>query len=519
MAAIALLTEGLTLLRLGRFSDALTAFDRALEENLDLAIVHCQRGNALMGMHQFKHAVESFDAALRLQENFPEALCNRGVALDQLMQHEAALSSYNEAIEYNPGIAVVYFNRGNTLLALSHNAEAIKSYDQAIRLQPNYAKAFCNRGNALQALDELKKATESYSAAIACQPDYVEAYCNRGNALRASWQFDRARADYDRAISIDPTHTNSHWNRGLLELLQGNYKDGWQGFEWRRREIRQEISDCVDVGSSPPHPYNLLDKTVLLYSEQGLGDTIMMCRYVELLANRGARVVIETPPALANLISRMNGVEAVVPRGMQWPEFDWCCSFLSLPKFFGTRVESIPHADGYLTPDLAKVAIWDKKLGYKNRLRIGLALSGNPFHQNDRRRSIDFSEALKFLPDCADYICLQKEIRSSDKASIVAREDVRIVSDELNDMDETAALVSCMDLVISVDTSVAHLSAAMGKPTWILLPHMPDWRWLLGRSDSPWYKSATLFRQSAQNSWIEPLTSIRDAIRAYMPTG
>jgi len=422
---------------------------------------------------------------------------------------DEALASYDRAIAIKPDYAKAHNNRGNALKELKRWDEALASYDRAIAIKPDYADAYSNRGNALNELKRLDEALASYDRAIAIKPDYADAYSNRGVALQELKRLDEALASYDRAIAIKPDDAEAYWNKSLALLLAGEFGRGWELYEWRWKK---------ETFTSPkrnfPQPLwlgeeDIAGKTILLHAEQGLGDTIQFCRYAKLVKALGAKVVLEVPKALRGLLSELGGVDEVIEQGKALPAFDYHCPLLSLPLAFKTNLANIPSPKPYLAASIQKCDEWEQRLGAKGKPRVGLVWSGSTTHKNDHNRSLTLQQLLAHLPDHYEYVSLQKEVREVDKAALeVSR--ISHYGDELNDFTDTAALCQLMDLVVSVDTSVAHLAGAIGKTTWVLLPYAPDWRWLLNRNDSPWYECVKLYREDETREWEAALRFIRN---------
>ena len=324
---------------------------------------------------------------------------------------------------------------------------------------------------------------------------------NRGGALKELKRFDDALASHDEALRIKPEYIGATWNKSLLLILTGNYLDGWM-----LHEARLEKEDTRK--NYPKYPQlswrgqeDIKGKKLLIHSEQGLGDSIQFIRYLEQIHQLGAEIILEVPKALATLASTIKIPITVVEKGSRLPEFDAYCPLLSLPYVFKTTVDTIPSGVPYLYANKQKVFEWNSRLGVKTRKRIGLVWSGSAGLKNDRHRSIPleiFADLLK-LP--IEWHSLQKEYRTEDKSFLDNHPEVGQHQEELGDFAETAALIECMDLVISVDTSVAHLAGALGKTTWILLPYMPDCRWMLDREECPWYPTAKLLRQDEERDW------------------
>ena len=504
--------RGLILKELKRFDEALESYDRAISINSDFAHTHSNRGLILKELNRYNEALESCDQAILINPDYAEAYSNRGLILHELKHFDKALESFDRAISIKPDFAEAYFSRGLTLQELKHFNEALKSYDQAIHIKPNYAEALTNRGVTLQELKCLNDALESYDRAIYIKPDYTLAYINRGNALQELKRIDEALSSFNKALSIKPNDALAHLNLSLCNLLGGNFRDGWQGYEWRMKA--EAISNPTEVRNfSEPRwrgADSLKDKTILLYAEQGLGDTIQFCRYVSLVAELGAKVILEVQRPLVKLLRGLEGVHQIVAMGDALPEFDYQCPLLSLPLAFKTELHTIPPITHLITSDPDKIAKWQTQLGKKSKPRIGLVWSSVSGFKNDHLRSITLLELLKALPkEGFEYICLQKEIKETDKEVLEANPQIRFVGNHLEDFTDTAALIECVDLVISTCTSVPHLSSSLGKETWLMLSYIPYWLWLLDRNDSPWYPSAKLYRQEKMRDWDGVLENVK----------
>lgn len=460
--------------------------------------------------HDGNHAraVKLIEKSIAIFPHNPSSYLNLGNAQRELKQLQGALVSYNKAISLKPDYAMAYSNRGVTLLAAERLDDAVLAFDTAIALKPDYAEAHFNRANALKDLGKMEAAIASYDAAISFVPNFADAYLNRGSALMELSRFDPALHSFERAAALRPDHANAHWNKALLLLLTGNLTAGWPLHEWRWKagnagNERRSYAKPLWLGEESPH-----GKTVLLYGEQGLGDSIQFVRYVKQVADLGAHVLLEAPLQLKHLFKSVEGVGELVLQGQPLPAFDFHCPLLSLPLAVRTHIETIPASPSYLQAESDRVRKWATKLGHPTRKRVGLAWSGNAKHGNDHNRSILLSTLLPYLPDGIEYISLQKELRDADKSILGEDKNIRHFGAELADFSDTAALCELVDLVISVDTSVAHLAGALGKPLWVLLPHVPDWRWLLNRSDSPWYPTASLYRQASPRDWGSALERV-----------
>jgi tetratricopeptide (TPR) repeat protein len=529
---------------------AVELINRAIKSNPNHAASHCNRGTALQELKQFSAALASYDRAIALKADYALAFCNRGNVLKELGRFDEALASYDQALAIKPDFAEVHFHRGNVLKALQQLDASLHSYDRAIEIKADYAEAHCNRGNVLYQQGQFDAARAAYERAIALKADYpeahfnlahllrqsgepaaalasfdravaircdyAEAHFNRGVVLKELQRLDEALASYDRAITIKRDFAEAHLSRAIAHLLRGDLTRGWHEYEWRWKNpggpdgaTERRFPQPLWIGKGP-----IAARTILVHSEQGLGDTLQFCRYTKLLADLGARVVLEAQAPLVALLGRLEGVSKIVARGDPLPPFDCHCPLLSLPLAFRTTLETIPSRIPYLRSDADKTARWEARLGAKSRPRIGLVWSGNPRQSNDDNRSIRLAEWAPLLSADFEWVSLQKEVREVDRGFLRDSPAILDFAGDLNDFGDTASLCECLDLVISVDTSVAHLSAAMGKRTWVLLSFNADWRWLLQRDDSPWYPTARLFRQRAAGDWPDVLERVGEAINA-----
>jgi tetratricopeptide (TPR) repeat protein len=496
---------------------AIQQIDLALRGSPDNAVALNNRGNALHALKRYEEALASYDRALATQPDYADALCNRGAALHELKRYEEALASCDRTIARQPDYPEAHSNRGNTLNELKRYEEALASCDRALALWPDFAGAHCNRGNALYELERFEEALASYDRALTLRPGYPKALTNRGVALHDLKRFDEALASYQRALAVAPDYAEAHCREATCRMLTGDFKRGWQEHEWRwqsdqLRDAKRNFSQKLWVGSD-----KIKGKTVLLHAEQGFGDTIQFCRYVPFMVEQAAHVIVEVQSPLRELMSTLPGDAQIVSRGETLPDFDVHCPLLSLPLAFGTELATIPSATPYLRVPAQAATNWHGRLGRESRPKIGLAWFGSPEHKNDHNRSIELSSLLSSLAGCnATFVSLQRDVRARDAALLQSRSDLLHFGDELKNFSDTAALISNLDLVISVDTSVAHLAGALAKPVWVLLPFIPDWRWLLDRDDSPWYPTARLFRQDQTRGWDGVMARVHAALHDYI---
>jgi tetratricopeptide (TPR) repeat protein len=505
-----LISQGLATHQQGKLSEAKVIYEKVLAiqpnhfDTLQLLAT-------LFGQtKEFTKALDLLTKALQINPSHAPCYSNLGIILQEFNRLDEALASYDKAIAIKPDYAEAHHNRGNALKDLNRLDEALPSFDKSITLKPSYAEAHSNRGTTLQELKRLEEALVSYDKAIAINPDYAEAHSNRGTALQELKRLDEALASYDKAISIKSDYASAHWNLSLCHLLRGNFKNGWEGYEWRWKA--EDISNTAGVRNFSQPLWlgveSLKDKTILIYAEQGLGDTIQFFRYAQLVVELGAKVILEVQQPLVNLLQNLKSPIQIIAKGDTPTNFDYQCPLLSLPLAFKTELHTIPSLQSIWTHE-EKIAKWQAQLGKKSKLRIGIVWSGSTEHKNDHNRSLTLSKLLPHLSPNVEYICLQKELRNIDKELLAEQHQIKYFGDALEDFTDTSALCELMDIVISVDTSVVHLAGTLRKPTWVLLPHSPDWRWLLDRNDSPWYPSVKLYRQEKIYDWDGVLEKVR----------
>jgi tetratricopeptide (TPR) repeat protein len=459
---------------------------------------------------QGKHgeAIAMYEKAIAHNPNYDDAYYSLGVTLKETGKINEAIVAYEKAIALNPNYADSYNNLGVALHELGKNEDAIVMFTKAIALNPQLVDAHNNLGVALREIGNTGDAIPMFAKAIDLNPEYGDAYNNVGMIFTDMEKTEDAMLMYEKAIALKPGYADAYWNKSLALLKLGNLDEGFELYEWRwqtkfRLPTKRHFQQPLWLGKE-----SLQGKTILIYSEQGYGDTIQFCRYIAMVAKLGCNIIFEVEEVLFPLMSeQLKGVSQVVSKGEAFLAFDYHCPLLSLPLAFKTSLETISSSEAYLYADTKKAAIWENRLGEKTKLRVGIVWSGSVGHKNDRHRSINLETLLQYLPNKHEYICLQKELRAND-AKTLENSHIHFFGDELHDFSDTAALVSCMDFVVSVDTSVAHLAGSLGKTTFILLPFSSDWRWLQDRNDSPWYSSVKLLRQKAMNDWESVLESL-----------
>lgn len=462
-----------------------------------------QRGNA-------KQAATLLERAVRFAPRNAQALGAYGNALMQLGRAEQAVAAYDRALRLEPGRTQIHYNRGIALAELQRPEDALASYQQALARNPNHADAAYGVGNVLMRMHRYSEAADAFARATDIAPLRADPWNNRGNALQEQGRTAEALAAYGTAYSLAGDNPLFRTNDALCRLLMGDYAAAWPLYEsrWQLPNVAHLARTFEQPQWSGTEP--LAGKTILLHAEQGFGDTLQFCRYAPLVAQRGARVVLEVQPQLASLFSGMDGIDQVVARGDALPAFDVHCPLLSLPLAFGTTLESIPAQVPYLRAPADRVSAWRQRLGPKTKPRVGVVWAGSRSIDNDQR-SLRLDDFARACDADVEFLGLQKEVRPTDAKELARHPHIRNL--ELGDFADTAGVLENLDVVLTVDTAAAHLAGALGRPVWILLPFAPTWRWLLGRDDSPWYPTARLFRQPEPGDWKEPLARARAALR------
>lgn len=501
---------------LGRFDDALASFDKAIALMPHYAEAHNNRGIVLQDLKRLGDALASFDQAIALKPDYAEAYNNRGIALKNLERINDALASFDKAIALQPDYAAAYNNRGNARKDLKRFGDALADFDAAIALQPDYAAAYYNRGIVLHDLNRLHEAVASFDKAIALKPDYPEAYNNRGRVLQDLKRLDDAIASFDQTIRLKPDYAEAYHNQSLCLLQMGCFEQGWRLYEWRKK-LEQPFGNRSFQQPLWLGKEDISDKTLFVHWEQGLGDTIQFCRYGKLLKARGAKkVAMSVQEPLYQLLKQMSPDVEMIGHDEVPATFDWHCPLLSLPLALGTTLETIPSEQRYIFSNDRLREAWNARLPPRIKPRIGVVWSGGTKHRNDHNRSIDLSTLVPLFAADAHWMSLQKELRHGDAALLQDLPQIVSYADELKDFSDTAAVIDLLDLVITVDTSVAHLAGAMGRQVWILLPYNSDWRWLLDRNDTPWYPTGRLFRQDNVRSWDNVIARVQAALHDFV---
>jgi tetratricopeptide (TPR) repeat protein len=498
----------------GDHENALASLSLALKLQPHNATIRNHHGNALAGLSRHEEALASYEHAISLDAGFAEAHYNRGVTLVTQGHCEAALESYRRATALNPDYTLAHNNLGNALSSLHRYVEALGCYERATQARTGFVAAWVNRANTLRRLGRYEESCDAARTALEYEPDHAEAHSAYGAAFAGMGRDDEALERYRRALELKPTLADAMWNKALVDLSQGRLREGWLAYEarWRVKAlqlVQRYSSDPPWLGGE-----SIRGKVILLHAEQGYGDSIQFCRYAPLVAAQGAKVLLGVPGGLRTLMGSLAGVDSVVTQS-PLPAFDLHCPLVSLPLALGTELATIPAAVPYLHADRAARASWAARLGPRSAPRVGFAWSGSPTHTNDLNRSIALEVLLPLLRAEVQCVSLQKVIRDTDVPILTGLPALQRLGEELADFAAAAALIAELDLVISVDTAIAHLAGALGKPVWILLPYVADWRWLRGREDSPWYPAARLFRQPAAGDWAGVIERVAVELREF----
>ena len=493
----------------GHLDLAIADYDLALLFDPALAPAYLHRALARASLGQIDIALEDFDQAVALQPNNADAHCHRGVALTKLGRLDEAAQAFDEAIRINPRHAVALVQRASARVKSGAMKEALSDYQTAINIDPSNADFYFNQGFALQEADQLDAALESYQTAVRLNPDNTAAQNNLAALLQTLDRLDEAFSHFDHAIKLG--HTEARWNKGVALLLKGDYAEGWPLFE-ARWEVDLGLVHTPFIEPRWTGREDLNGKTILLHPEQGFGDTIQFCRYASLVADLGANVILEVPQRLVELANTLRGPKIVIACGDERPAFDYQCPLMSLPLAFQTTLTRVPAHVPYLSATAERIATWQQRLGPKRRKRVGIVWRGSPHNKNDRYRSMRLQELTPIFEADFEFYSIQKDV-TADEQAILASFGVHDLSADQRDFADAAAICHHMDLIVTVDTAVAHLSGAMGLPTWILICHAPDWRWMLHRTDCPWYPTAKLYRQLALNQWASPVNQILNDLK------
>jgi tetratricopeptide (TPR) repeat protein len=512
--------EGVSKSDAGDFSAAVKAFQQAISSHPGWAEAHFELGHAYHRQERFDQAIAAYRAASRLAPDMQPAYANLGLAHYQKGDLEQAAAAYQQAIGRHCDLAAIFTNLGVVREAQHNTEEAIGCYHCALQIDPSYADAHYNLGNIHLAHHRLEQALTSYSHALQCDPRHVKAHGNLGRTYHLMGLLDQALASYDQALALAPDYPEAHLNRAVARLLVGQWEEGWLDYEWR--------FECRDWKRTYPHRLYgqrwqgemFKGQTLLVHSEQGIGDAIQFARYLPMVKARGGRVIFEARRSLMPIFASLAGVDELIELSADKPpsaHYHVYVPLGSLPGIFKTTPNSVPNEEPYINADPAKVAVWKRRLPPEG-LNVGLVWGGNDTYK-ERSCTLADMAPLTFVKGI-HWIGLQKGPAAAQARPELLPHNFRVDNwgEAFDDFSDTAAAVECLDLIISIDTAVAHLAGAMGKPVWVLLAAVPDWRWLLERSQSPWYPNAHLFRQSREGNWSRVIAHMSASLEQWRKT-
>ncbi|MDP9173887.1 MAG: tetratricopeptide repeat protein [Planctomycetota bacterium] len=501
---------GNALCQTGEIDQAILCFRRALERQPDAPEIYNDLGDALRRKQRFSEAIPCFERALVLRPNFAGAANNLGNAFFESGRIEESIAMLQRAAALEPGSPHFHFNLGNALFEAKRHPEAVVAYQKSLETGSLDVDVLNRLGNALTLCGRFEEAVACFKKAISVEPRFSWPHNNLANTYQLLGNFEQAEACVRRAIDCDAADPTFHWNLGITLLTQGRFEEGWKEYAWRSK-VKE--FNFIRTGFSQPqwNGEDFSGKTILLHGEQGAGDTLQFARYVPMVKARGGKIIFGCRPNLERLLEGQIPIDQFENSNGPPREFDLHCPLLSLPMVFGTTVETIPASVPYLAAKPQDREKWKDRLSTVNGLKVGLAWAGNPLHENDRNRTIPFA-ALAPLASVAGISLISLQVGNHQKNTSGILPKLIDWTNELHDFADTAGLVANLDLVISADTSVAHLAGAMAKPVWMLIPFAPDWRWFLDREDSPWYPTMKIFRQTKPGDWTSPVERLKQSL-------
>ena len=492
------------------FKTAVKLISRAIKQKKQspVAEFHNNIGAAYKGLGQNKDAAHHFRLAARLKPEYAEAFNNLGAVQEVEGALDDAKKSFERALSLKPDYAKALSGLGNVAAAEGNLNDAEQFYERALALDLNNVEARSNLGQILIDLGRTGEAEEQLRQALSINPEFAPAHYNLGVALEERGDFDGAQKAYQQAVTLKSDEPDYHWNAALVTLLKGDFGEGWEQYEWRlrrKRNLTRNVKRPRWNGSDPT------GQTILVQTEQGYGDTFQFIRYAQLLKARGARVIVECQPKTERLLPFAAGVDEIISRDEKLPKFDQYIQLLSLPHLFSTTLENVPAPIPYITAPPEAAGAWNARVNMAAGYKVGLVWRGNPQNTINPKKSILIAEVAGLCAlEGVNWFSIQLDAGQDELGALRKHATIEECGPQLTDWAETAALISELDLVVTVDTGVAHLAGALGKPVWVLLSHIPDWRWMLERTDSPWYPTARLYRQPAPGDWPAVLGQVRD---------
>jgi tetratricopeptide (TPR) repeat protein len=506
------INHGVRLHEAGKYAEAFQCFEAILKKNPKHPLALWHFGRALTRLKQPQKSIPILQQAAALRPTAPEPLYDLAWAWLGADRVEEAIKQFEAAIALKPAWVEAWSALGYAQGKVRRFAEAEASLRRALELKPDHGETFNRLGIVLGAQGRCEEACEYFFKAIEIAPKSFQAWSNLAGNLKALNKMTEALVAYEHALAVDPKNSTVKYNQAIAGLTKGDLRrEVWLKYDYR----------WVVLNKSPQRGFTqplwrgepLAGKTILLHSEQGLGDTIQFVRYAAPIAAMGATVHVEVQPPLASLLAGLPGAASVIAWGEPLPDFDYQCPLLSLPFAMDTKLDTIPAGVPYVHAPVDRVSTWQQRLGPRRGFRVGMVWRGNPKHSNDANRSMPFELYRRIceVPGC-EFVCLQIKLNETESAYFASNPACVDLTEQIADFSDTAAIISQLDVVVTVDTSVAHLAGAMGKPVWLLLPFSPDWRWLLDRDDSPWYPGMRLFRQPAIGDWLGVVVSVSEQL-------
>ncbi|MBT4837999.1 MAG: tetratricopeptide repeat protein [Methylococcales bacterium] len=503
---------GLLAHQIARHDVAIELISRSIAINTNFADAHFNLGNAQLAMNQVDDAMLSYQQALSIKPNYPELLLNLGKIFHDKGLLDQAEHHYFQALQHKPNFLEALFNMGNLLKDQGKLDEAKYYFYKVIELHPDFATVYCNLGSILQQQRNDDEAMQFFNKALKLKPDDEQVYCNMGNIHSLHGRTDEALSCYQQCLAINPEFADAHYNQALSLLQIGDFLQGWKEYEWRWKSSSWQIDSR---GYSQPQwqGESLVNKTILLYPEQGYGDAIQFIRYVKKVAEFGGQIIVECQTPLTQLFSCLPEIKASYSLGEAPLTFDVHAPLMSLPFILKTSLHDIPESKGYLSVQSEDIEQWQQQLELSSEgLNVGFIWCGNPGHCNDHNRSIPIDKISPLFEEKKiKFFSLQVTERSKELENI----DTNIcdLSSKINNFYDTATIIMNLEVVIAVDTAIAHLAGALGRPVWLMLPYHAEWRWLENRLDSPWYASMRLYRQQAEGDWVELIQRVKTDLK------
>ena len=460
-------------------------------------------------------AKEIYEKIIKFDQDNLVANGNLGALLNAKKNYKQALYVLEKALSKKPNYVEALNNKANSLKGLGQHEKALKIYDQVLNIQPNFVDALNNKGNCLRNLNFVDEAIKIYNQALKFKPNFVDALYNRGICFHSIGNFDEAIKDYNKAIELYPEFIDAHYNLGILQLLKGNFHDGLKNYEWRMKKSPfKETFKFINKKKEWNGDDSLKNKIIFIYKEQGLGDYIQYSRYLPIIDNMGAKIILDLPKSIKTLIDTMNFKYKITDKP-NTKQYDYCSSIISLPYLLKTELNNIPKNIPYIfTPENEK-DYWLKKLKTKEKYSVGIKWSGNSSYKDDKNRSMKLKEMKPLLDLPLQFHSLDYELNDEDKKFLSENKNIVFHGKDLLGMEKTAGLIENLDLIISVDTSIAHIASAIGKPVWLLLSYLHDPRWMLNRDDSPWYSNLKIIKQKEHNNWTEVIKIVNKKLRNH----